>query len=83
MQNYPNPFNPFTVIKFSVPEEQKVQLVVYDFLGNEIRELFNGSAEAKRLYEVEFTSEGLSSGIYYYKLTAGDRTEIKKMILMK
>ncbi len=89
-QNYPNPFNPSTTIKYTIPTSPKsfpkertfVKLIVYDILGNEITTLVNEEKSAGT-YEVEFSAKGLSSGIYFYKLTAGNFISIKKMILLK
>ena len=94
-QNYPNPFNPSTKIKFSIPfvetrDRVSVQLKVYDVLGNEIATLVNEEKPAGS-YEVEFDGTGLTSGIYFYQLRAGDPStgsgqgfiETKKMILLK
>lgn len=82
-QNYPNPFNPTTKIEFSVNRENKTSLIVYDVLGNKIEELFNSNAESGKLYEVLFNASSYASGMYYYKLTSGSYSEIKKMILVK
>jgi len=81
-QNYPNPFNPSTSIQYTVSSRQFVSLKIYDVLGNEIATLVNEEKPAGS-YEVEFNSEGISSGIYLYKITAGDFTQTKKMILLK
>ena len=86
-QNYPNPFNPSTKIKYTVPSVgtslmKFVQLKVYDVLGNEVATLVNEEKTAGS-YEVKFKAAGLSSGIYFYKLQAGNLVETKKMILMK
>ncbi len=94
-QNSPNPFNPSTIIKFTIPsviesgmkQSQFITLKVYDVLGNEVVTLVNED-KAAGTYEVEFSASGgngfnLSSGIYFYKLQAGDFAETKKMILMK
>jgi len=86
-QNYPNPFNPSTKIKYSIPavgmrNRVSVQLKVYDVLGNEIVTLVNEEKSAGN-YEVIFTSEGLTSGIYFYRLQVDAFVETKKMILMK
>jgi hypothetical protein len=90
-QNYPNPFNPVTKIKFDVPasnltlSEAKglyVRLVVYDFLGREISTLVNGHL-APGTYEVEWDATNYPSGVYFYKLTASDYNETKKMVLVK
>ena len=81
-QNYPNPFNPTTIIKFQISELSFVTLKVYDVLGSEIATLVN---EEKSVggYEVEFDATTLPSGIYFYRLQAGDFIETKKMVLMK
>jgi hypothetical protein len=88
-QNYPNPFNPSTNIKYTIPnvslsgvEGSRVQLKVYDMLGNEVATLVNESKPAGT-YEVEFNASNLSSGIYFYKLQSGNFVETKKMVLMK
>jgi hypothetical protein len=81
-QNYPNPFNPSTKISYRLPENNFVTLKVYDVLGNEITTLVNEEKSAGN-YEVNFNAASLSSGIYSYKLTAGNSSEAKKMILMK
>ncbi len=82
-QNYPNPFNPSTTINFSVPEENTlVSLKIYNSLGQEVGTLINQIVPAGN-HEVQFDASGLSSGIYFYILTAGNFVESKKMTLMK
>lgn len=81
-QNYPNPFNPTTKIKFGLPKTGIVQLLLYDALGREVKKILNGELEAG-YHEVEFTSTGLSSGIYFYRIKSGSFTSIRKMILLK
>jgi len=86
-QNYPNPFNPATKIKFDVPSEVKrqtsnVKLIIYDITGKEITVLLNEYL-APGSYEISFNAENLSSGMYFYKLTGGDFTEIKSAVLIK
>jgi CubicO group peptidase (beta-lactamase class C family) len=81
-QNYPNPFNPTTRIKYQVSSISKVVLKVYDMLGKEAEVLVNEKQPAGR-YEVEFNAEKLASGIYFYKLQAGEYTAVKKMLLLK
>ncbi len=83
-QNYPNPFNPSTTIKFSLRRSEFASLVVYDALGKEITRLVNQSLTSGS-YEYEFNADkfGLSSGMYFYKLTAGDFSEVKQMMLIK
>jgi len=81
-QNYPNPFNPSTIISWQLPESKFVTLKIYDVLGNEVASLVNEEKPAGN-YEVEFNATNLSSGIYYYKLVAGNFIDVKKMILLK
>ncbi len=83
--NYPNPFNPSTTISWQSPISSRQTIKVYDVLGNEVATLVDEYREVGS-YEVEFGSEhtrNLSSGIYFYRLTAGGYTEVKKMILNK
>ncbi len=86
-QNYPNPFNPTTTIEYSLPSisirgDSKVSLVIYDLLGRKIKTLVN-KEQSSGIYKVTFDGSGLSSGIYFYRLNTGNRTEIKKFVLMK
>jgi len=81
-QNFPNPFNPSTRIKYAIGSRQFVTLKVYDVLGNEVATLVNEEKPAGT-FEVEFNAEDLTSGIYFYTLTAGSFTETKKMILLR
>jgi len=83
-QNYPNPFNPGTIIRYAISSTQFVTLKVYDLLGREIATLVNEEKTAGS-YNVEFGMQNLelSSGIYFYKLQAGNFVETKKMILLK
>lgn len=81
-QNYPNPFNPSTVIQYSINTKQSVNLTVFDVLGNEVAILVNEFKEPG-IHSVEFNASDLSNGIYYYKLSAGDFVDVKKMILVK
>lgn len=81
-QNYPNPFNPTTIINYSIPEQGKVALKVFDILGREIKTLVN-KYQAAGSYEVEFNATELSSGIYFYRIIADGFVETKKMILMR
>jgi hypothetical protein len=82
LQNYPNPFNPSTTIIYSVPEAGVVTLKVYDILGREVRTLLNEYIAAGA-YNVVFNAHGLSSGVYFYKLTAGNSSAVKKLMLIK
>jgi len=81
-QNYPNPFNPVTNINFSIPKSGFVKLVVYDIMGKIAAELVNGNYSAGT-YKVDFDASQLSSGTYFYKITAGEFTSVKKMTLVK
>jgi hypothetical protein len=81
-QNYPNPFNPKTQIDFSLAKSGSVSLKVYNVLGREIATLINKELGAGS-YKVNFDANGLSSGIYFYRLEAGGFTSVKKMMLMK
>lgn len=86
-QNYPNPFNPVTVIRYSIPSDvrgqaSEVKLVVYNNLGKEILTLVNEKQNAGS-YAVDFNGEGSPSGVYFYKLEAGEFIETKRMILLK
>jgi len=80
--NYPNPFNPITSISYDLPSSQHVILTVYDVQGREITTLVNQQQEAGR-YTVPFDASHLSSGTYFYKLTAGSFSETKRMIFVK
>ena len=82
MQNYPNPFNPSTIIAFDLAGERNVKLVVYDLLGREVAVLVNGKNAPGR-YKVTFDGSGLSSGIYMYRLTAGDFVQTRKFCLIR
>ena len=81
-QNYPNPFNPVTSIRYSIPKSSLVTLKVYDISGKEIVSLVNESLQAGE-HTIQWDSQGSPSGIYMYKITAGNFTETKKMILLK
>ncbi len=81
-QNYPNPFNPTTMIRYSVPKESFVSLVVFDVLGQELKRLV-GSVHQPGNYKVEFNAKPFSSGIYLFRMEAGDFTETKKMIFLR
>ena len=81
-QNFPNPFNPTTTIKFGIPKNGLVKLVVYDVLGKEVATLVNDEQTAGN-YEVTFNASKLTTGVYFYKITSGDFSEVKKMMLVK
>jgi len=81
-QNYPNPFNPSTRISFSVRGSGFVSLKVYDVLGREVRTLVNEDLQPGS-YEVTFNADGLASGVYLYRLRAGNFTQTKRMVLLR
>jgi len=81
-QNYPNPFNPFTSIQFQIVNQGMVSLKVYDMLGREVKVLVN-EIKSPGKYVVSFDATGLSSGVYFYKMTAGEFTNVKRMVLVK
>jgi hypothetical protein len=82
LQNYPNPFNPSTTIRFEIPESQAVNLTIYDVLGREVAILVNEVKNAGR-YNIKFDASHLSSGVYFYRLKAGNFIQVKKLMLMK
>ena len=81
-QNYPNPFNPNTIIRYELKTESFVKLDVYNITGKLISNLVNKKQRAGE-YDVDFSGEGLPSGVYIYRLSTGKYTEYKKMILLK
>lgn len=81
-QNYPNPFNPSTSIKFSLPKAELVTLKVYDVLGKEVAVLVN-EMKQPGFYDVNFNGSNLASGIYFYRIEAGEFTAVKKLMLVK
>jgi photosystem II stability/assembly factor-like uncharacterized protein len=81
-QNFPNPFNPVTTINFSIPKEGLVTLKIYNTIGEEIETLVNEIKQAGN-YNLNFDASSFPSGIYFYRLQAGDFWETKKMIVMK
>jgi len=81
-QNYPNPFNPATIIKYQVPSALQVSIKVYDLIGKEIAVLVDEVKEQGQ-YQISFDGQSLASGIYFYKMTAGEFTSVKKMSLLK
>jgi hypothetical protein len=91
-QNYPNPFNPATHIRFhlppgttaqeGIPDLRQVKLTVYNILGQEVATLVNEHLQPGR-YQVLFEATGLASGIYFYRLNAGDFTATRKLLIVK
>jgi hypothetical protein len=82
MQNYPNPFNPFTLIEFNVPAKSKVTLKVYDYLGREVATLVDKELEPGK-NAVSWNAINYSSGVYFYKLTSGNISLSKSMLMIK
>jgi hypothetical protein len=81
-QNYPNPFNPATRIKYSIPERAHVTLKIYNVLGEEVASLVN-QVQDQGNYVASFEANGLASGVYFYRLDAGEFSQTMKMVLMK
>ncbi|MEW6509232.1 MAG: T9SS type A sorting domain-containing protein [Bacteroidota bacterium] len=81
-QNYPNPFNPTTKIKYTIPNSEKVLIKVYDVLGREAKTLLNEYKDGGT-YEIEFDASNLTSGLYFYKIISGNKTETRKMMLVR
>ncbi|MEO8512144.1 MAG: T9SS type A sorting domain-containing protein [Ignavibacteria bacterium] len=81
-QNFPNPFNPVTQIKFTLPQGENVKLVVFDILGREVKTLVNEFRNSG-VYEVSFDASEFASGVYFYRLDAGEYTATKKMLVIK
>lgn len=83
MQNYPNPFNPSTQVKFSVESTTRATVKVYNMLGEEVSTLFDGTAEAGRFYVSTFNATSLASGVYFYRLTTQEKTDVRRMMLVR
>ncbi|HXG01687.1 MAG TPA: T9SS type A sorting domain-containing protein [Bacteroidota bacterium] len=81
-QNYPNPFNPGTTIRFTLPDSRFTSLKVFNLLGQEVATLVNGIKQPGS-YEVQWDAGGMPSGVYMYRLTAGNYSTVKKMLLTK
>ncbi len=82
-QNYPNPFNPVTNIKFELPIESKVTIIVYDVIGRKIAKLINNEIKQAGSHVVQFNGKNFASGIYFYTLKTNDFVETKRMMLIK
>ena len=81
-QNYPNPFNPSTTIEYSLAKAAKVDLSIYNVLGQKIATLVN-SRQSAGIQQVVFDASKLSTGVYFYRIQADDFVQVKKMLLMK
>jgi hypothetical protein len=81
-QNYPNPFNPVTVIEFEIPEAGYVLIELYNSVGQKVRGIFAGDLPAG-YHKVRFDASGLSSGVYFYRMSAGKFNAVRKMVIMK
>ena len=81
-QNYPNPFNASTLISYELPRQSQVTIEIYDILGRRVTTLINKKQPAG-IYQAIWRADNVSSGIYYYKLQAGNYTKTKKMVLLK
>ena len=81
-QNYPNPFNPTTTINYTIPKASNVRIEVFNILGQSVQ-LLENSFKTAGSYSTTFDAKSLASGIYLYRLTAGNFIEIKKMIVLK
>jgi hypothetical protein len=82
VQNYPNPFNPVTRIDFGIPEDKNVKLVIYNIEGQTVTSLVDGFLNAG-YHNAEFNASNLPSGVYFYKIIAGDFVDLKRMVLLK
>ena len=81
-QNYPNPFNPSTTIKYQIPSDGNVRIVIYDILGKEVQLLVNGFEKAGN-YQITFNAMNLASGVYFYKMQSGSFSDMKRMLILK
>jgi hypothetical protein len=81
-QNYPNPFNPVTTIKFALPTATRVTLTVYDLLGAKVADVVDGEYEAG-YHNVLFDAGKIASGVYFYRISAGGFTAVKKLMILK
>jgi photosystem II stability/assembly factor-like uncharacterized protein len=81
-QNYPNPFNPLTHIKYGIPRKVNVKMVLYDLLGREVKTLVNGIQETG-YYTIDLYADDIASGVYFYRIEAGNFTDVKKLLIIK
>ena len=82
-QNYPEPFNPSTTIQFTVPNDGRATLNVYNAIGQEVATLFNDETTAGVVHQVQFNGSNLASGVYFSRLEFGGKMQVKKMLLLK
>ncbi len=82
-QNYPNPFNPVTTIKFDLPKDANVKIRIFDLLGREVANLVNNELKKAGSYQIEWNAGNFASGVYFYRIEAGDYVQSKKMVLVK
>jgi hypothetical protein len=81
-QNYPNPFNPVTKIDYAIKTDGKVSIIVYDIIGREVTRLVD-EIKTAGYYSAEFNASSLSSGVYFYKITSPEFSQVKKMLIVK
>ncbi|MCC6866090.1 MAG: T9SS type A sorting domain-containing protein [Ignavibacteria bacterium] len=82
-QNYPNPFNPITNIKFDLPKDAQVTIKIYDLLGREVANLVKNEMKKSGTHHVKWNAGNLASGVYFYRIEAGNFVQSKKMVLVK
>jgi hypothetical protein len=82
-QNYPNPFNPTTEIRFSVAEQGRATLEVFNILGQKVATLFDGVAEAGQYYKLKFDAGRLASGVYLYRLQSAGQVQVRRLLLLR
>lgn len=82
-QNYPNPFNPITEIGYEIAKEVGVTIKIYNILGQLVTTLVNNEVKKPGIYKASFDASKYASGVYFYKIEAGDFTDRKKMVLVK
>jgi hypothetical protein len=81
-QNYPNPFNPSTTIRYALPNRAHVTLTVFSTLGQQVATLVNENQEAG-YHDVRFDGSGLASGVYFYRIQAGDFVQTKRLLILR
>jgi hypothetical protein len=81
-QNFPNPFNPSTMINYQLPMTNEVDLSIYNLLGQKVATLVSEKQQAGH-HQVEWDASGFASGVYYYRIQAGEFVDVKKMILLR